>query len=119
MRPVNFLHSLLRQLNVTDPRVRTRNVVHMNYSDLFGHSPSPDLEIEKGDYLLAYHGPSKSGLAFFVSVYGDRTKTFPLPVSEVRFVETGRHVSIRVGAEKFPVIKARIPDWMAKQEGLI
>jgi hypothetical protein len=88
-------------------------------SDLFGHAPSPEIDIDEGEYLLAHHDTAPSGLAILVSETGDRAKTFWLPVSKIKFSDTGRHVSMRIGAEKFSVIKAHIPEWLAKEKGLI
>lgn len=87
--------------------------------DLFGHAASPSIDLDDGEYLLARHGNAPSGLAIFVSETGDAGKTFALPVSKVTFVETGKHVSVRIGAAKFPVIKVKCPEWLAKEKGLI
>ena len=86
--------------------------------DLFGNTPAPDVELDDGEYLLAHHDTSPSGLAILCSEYGDRHETFWLPLSQVTFLETGKHISMHVGAEKFTEIKVRIPEWLAKEKGL-
>lgn len=88
-------------------------------NDLFGHAPSPETELGNNEYLLAHHDTSPSGLAILVSEYGDRNKTFWLPLSQIGISETGKYVSMRVGAEKFPIVKVRMWEWLAKEKGLI
>lgn len=87
-------------------------------NDLFGHAPAPDVDLDDGEYLLALHHEYRSGLAIKVSEFGDEAKAFDLPLSKVTVSETGKFVQHQIGARKIPVVKVKIPEWLATRNGL-
>jgi hypothetical protein len=86
--------------------------------DLFGHEVTA-AALDDDEYLLALHLEFPSGLAIKVSETGDESKAFNLPTSLIQVSPTGKTVQPQIGAKHFPVVKVRVPEWLAKDKGLI
>lgn len=88
--------------------------------DLFGQPVDETTERADGEgYMLAHHAERDTDLAICVSESGDAHRLKFLPRSRITFRDTGKFVQVRIGAEKLAVIEVSIPEWLAKDKGLI
>lgn len=89
--------------------------------DLFGYSTLDRGQETSGDtYALAHHEDRDTTLALAVSENGDARRIIFLPRSKLQGIrELGKTIQAQVGAPVYPAIEVKIPEWLAREKGLI
>jgi len=70
-------------------------------------------------YTLVLHRDNARDAAINVSQTGSVAKAFWLPRAKIEFKQTGRFFQERIGAPKLAVVEVTVPDWLARNEGLL
>ena len=95
--------------------------IRRNDPDLFGETAgfdsAPDRESNEITLTLVLHDDT-SPKSVKVSETGDDSKTILLPKSKISISATGRHTS-QIGYPKYPICEITMPEWLAKDRGLI
>jgi hypothetical protein len=85
--------------------------------DLFGDTVSEtEDEVGKVTLTLAHHGDA--GATIKVSETGDADHAVLLPRSQIKIISSGRARG-SVGQSKAAVIEVQMPEWLAKDRGLL
>lgn len=88
--------------------------------DLFGETSgfdkSADTEAEDVTLTLVIHGDV--GASTKVSETGDEHRAVLLPRSQITVAATGKRTS-EVGKPKYAIAEVTMPEWLAKDRGLI
>lgn len=85
--------------------------------DLFGQDAKAERDdVGRVTLTLMHHGDA--GACIKVSETGDLAKAVLLPKSQVEVVHSGRHGG-RLGRAKADVVEVAMPEWLAKDRGLL
>ena len=88
--------------------------------DLFGETsgfdPAPDPDSKFVVLTLVIHGDA--GATIKVSETGDERRIVLLPKSQIRIDPTGKHTS-EIGKPKYVIAEIEMPEWLARDRGLI
>ena len=85
--------------------------------DLFGLDPSPDNEEAKGEVTLTLVVHGDVGISVKVSETGTARQCC-FPRSKIKIEPTGK-TTHRVGHPKYAICEITMPEWLAKDRGLI
>ncbi|MGD9766791.1 MAG: hypothetical protein AB7U62_04030 [Pseudolabrys sp.] len=85
--------------------------------DLFGEETKATRDdVGRVTLTLMHHGDA--GACIKVSETGDLSSAVLLPKSQIEVVSAGRHRG-RLGAAKADVVEVAMPEWLAKDRGLL
>jgi hypothetical protein len=81
-----------------------------------------DRDNESHEFELVLHYDNEARGAILVSETGEEAKAVWLPKSEIQYELTGREADAKTTRGKplkLPTVKVEVPEWLAKDRGLI